>query len=110
MRRGNRAGRRIERLVEEEGAAARRQRAAARLGPFPLGSSRLVEMKVHVDEPGKHVKAGRVDLLCGALQVGRDLDDAPLGYADVRFHAAVRADERAAADDGVNHDARVPAR
>ena len=60
---GDRARRRIERHVEEQRAAAGRERAAAGFGAFPLGASRLVEVQVRVDEPGKYVQAGRIDFV-----------------------------------------------
>ena len=57
----DRTRRRVERHIEEGGATARRKRAAAGRGAFPLGAARLVEVQVDVDHRGENMQAPRID-------------------------------------------------
>ena len=64
VRRRDGAGRRVERHVEEQRAAAGRQRAAAGGRSFPFGAARLVEVDVDVDEPGQDEQTRGVESRC----------------------------------------------
>ena len=64
-----------------------------------------VVVRVHVDPAGRHDRAAGVDLAPGGTELAADLGDAAVGDAEVAGEARLAAavDERAAANDGVEH-------
>ncbi len=85
LARVDRAGRGVERHVEEERAAAGCQRAASGGGAFPFGAAGLVEVEMDVDDAWENMQSAGVDFFGGAGKVRADGGDPAVFDGEIRL-------------------------
>jgi len=76
---------------------------AAGCGTFPLGSTGLVEVEMHVDETREHDKTARVYFIACAANVGADFHNSSVRDRDLHACRTIGQNGNATADDEISH-------
>ena len=97
----------VQRHVEEQRAAARRQRAATGRRTLPLCPTRFVEVEMHIDQSGQDGETNRVDLFATTCQLRANRDNHAVLDGQIGSTHTIGGNDVSAAYDYINH-ARSP--
>jgi hypothetical protein len=103
----DRAGRGVQRHVEEQDSSASGQCATAGCGAFPIGAARFVEVQMDIDKAGEDGQSCGIDFLFASGQFSGDGGDLFAFDGNIRVDDSLGRDDAAVPDDQVIHGGRT---